>query len=287
MAYIKYGDGYVKFGDGFVKIYGDLEEYVEPPDTPDIPDTPDTPDTPGTFSSYLNPAYIDEDRNSGDNELRTNIADFTSNDYWAYQAIEVDYPLTVTSYSYADYHGSVFGLSGESEGSSNHQSKPFFAGLVFATNKTNPISGSNVTYSAVNKTGAMIFGDGSGLPKAGDERENMFTGGYNTCVPSSYFIDTTAVSLPFYHTVQPTTPFTLEPDKRYYFPVFGNNAKSNELYMKYQEGTLPSIPNRSVIIIPSGQAASLITNTTASINVAGTNAYHGPAGFLELNLQAV
>ena len=64
-------------------------------------------------------------------------------------------------------------------------------------------------------------------------------------------------------------------------------VKSDELYMKYQEGTLPSIPNRSVIIIPSGEANSLITNTTASINVAGTNAYHGPAGFLELNLQAV
>jgi hypothetical protein len=115
----------------------------------------------------------------------------------------------------------------------------------------------------------------------------MFAGGYNTCVPSSYFIDTTAVSLPFYHAVQPTTSFTLEPDKRYYFPVFGNNTKTNELYMKYQEGTLPSIPNRTVIIIPSGQAKDLIDNPTASINVAQTNTYHGAAGFLELNLSAV
>ena len=278
MAYIKYGDGYLKFGDGFIKIYGDLNEYVEP--------TEPTEPT-GTFSSYLNPAYIDKDRNASVNELRTSITAFTANNYWAYQAIEVDYPLNVTSYSYADYHGTVFGLSATTSGSSAHMSKPFFAGLVFATNKSNPISGTNVTYSAVNKTGAMIFGDGSGLPTAGADRATMFTGGYNTCVPSSYFIDTTATSLPFYHAVQPTTTFTLEPDKRYYFPVFGNNAKTNELYMKYQTGTLPSIPNRTVIIIPSGEAATLITNTTASINVAGTNAYHGPAGFLELNLQAV
>ena len=94
-------------------------------------------------------------------------------------------------------------------------------------------------------------------------------------------------SLTYYHAVQPTTAFTLEPDKRYYFPVMGNNAKDEEVYLTYLEGTLPSIPNRSVIIIPSGEAAGLITNTTASINVAGTNAYNGPAGFLELNLQAV
>jgi len=278
MAYIKYGDGYLKFGDGFVKIYGDLDEYVVPTGTTG---------TTGTFTAYLNPAYIDEDRNSSDNELRTNIAAFTANDYWAYQAIEVDYPLNVTSYSYADYHGSVFGLSGENDGSTSHTAKPFFVGLVFATNKTNPISGTDVTYSAVNKTGAMLFGDGSGLPTAGEDRATMFAGGYNTCVPSSYFIDTAATALPFYHTVQPTTPFTLEPDKRYYFPVFGNNTKSNELYLQYQTGTMPSIPNRSVIILPSGQANTLITATTASINVTGTNTYHGPAGFLELNLQAV
>ena len=278
MAYIKYGDGYLKFGDGFVKIYGDLAEYVEPTGTTG---------TTGTFTAYLNPAYIDEDRNSSDNNLQTSIAAFTANNYWAYQAIEVDYPLNVTFYSYAVYNGSVFGLSATTSGSSAHMSKPFFAGLVFATDKSNPVSGTNVTYSAVNKTGAIIFGDGSGLPVAGSDRATMFTGGYNTCVPSSYFIDTTAVSLPFYHTVQPTTTITLEPAKRYYFPVFGNNSKTNELYMKYQTGTLPSIPNRSVIIIPSGQAASLITNTTASIEVPGTNAYHGPAGFLELNLSAV
>lgn len=160
--------------------------------------------------------------------------------------------------------------------------------MVFVTNKSNPISGTNVTYTAINKTGAMIFGDGSDLPTSVDgDRAIMFNGGYNTCVPSSYFQDTTSVALPFYHAVQPTTPFTLEPDKRYYFPVMGNNSKNNELYMRYQAGTLPSIPNRTLIILPSGQANTLITATTASINVTGTNTYHGPAGFLELNLSAV
>lgn len=160
--------------------------------------------------------------------------------------------------------------------------------MVFVTNKSNPISGTNVTYTAINKTGAMIFGDGSDLPTSVDgDRATMFNGGYNTCVPSSYFQDTTSVALPFYHAVQPTTPFTLEPDKRYYFPVMGNNSKNNELYMRYQAGTLPSIPNRAVIIIPTGEAKSLIDNQTASINVAQTNTYHGAAGFLELNLSAV
>ena len=274
MAYIKYGNGYVKFGDGFVKIYGDLDEYVEPTGTTG---------TTGTFSAYLNPAYINTKQNVGAVRLDNNITAWKANDYWAYQAIEVEYPLDVTSYSYTDFHGTVFGKS------SAHSGKPFFAGLVFATDKTNPISGTNVTYSAINKTGAMIFGDGSGLPDA-NLTGDPFAGGNGTRVPSAYFEGFTMSNsgdLPYYHTVQPTTPFTLEPDKRYYFPVMGNNAKDEEIYMQYQTGTLPSIPERTLIIIPSGEAKDLIDNQTASINVAQSNTYHGPAGFLELNLSAV